>query len=151
MRVAFQQLGGLLGHDDQRSHHQEHRHEGEQQVADAADHRAAVAALMSFADITRWNTSCCGIEPSIIVIAAAKKDHVLRVRLEEAEHVLALRVVDHLVGAAGHVAAGHDGDDGQPTTSTIIWMKSVSATPTCHRTACRSRMERPRSPCPIRS
>ena len=31
------------------------------------------AVLASFADITRWKTSCCGIEPSIIVIAAAKK------------------------------------------------------------------------------
>ena len=28
------------------------------------------AILAVFADITRWNTSCCGIEPIIIVIAA---------------------------------------------------------------------------------
>jgi hypothetical protein len=33
------------------------------------DERAAV--FSSFADCTRWNTSCCGIEPSIIVIHAA--------------------------------------------------------------------------------
>ena len=33
--------------------------------------RTAVWALLD--DITRWNTSCCGIEPSIMVIAAAKK------------------------------------------------------------------------------
>ena len=32
-----------------------------------------VAARRFFADITRWNTSCCGIEPSIMVMAAAKK------------------------------------------------------------------------------
>ena len=31
-----------------------------------------VAALTLLADITRWNTSCCGMEPSIIVMAAAK-------------------------------------------------------------------------------
>ncbi len=28
------------------------------------------AVSASFADITRWNTSCCGIEPIMIVIAA---------------------------------------------------------------------------------
>jgi hypothetical protein len=26
----------------------------------------------SFADCTRWNTSCCGIDPSIMVIHAAR-------------------------------------------------------------------------------
>ena len=31
----------------------------------------AVRALSD--DITRWNTSCCGMEPSIMVMAAAKK------------------------------------------------------------------------------
>ena len=33
--------------------------------------RRAVVALLD--DITRWNTSCCGMEPSIMVMAAAKK------------------------------------------------------------------------------
>ena len=32
-----------------------------------------VAARTSLADITRWNTSCCGMEPNIMVMAAAKK------------------------------------------------------------------------------
>jgi hypothetical protein len=30
------------------------------------------AMFSSLADCTRWNTSCCGIEPSIIVIHAAR-------------------------------------------------------------------------------
>ena len=29
-----------------------------------------LAILTFFADITRWNTSCCGIEPIMIVMAA---------------------------------------------------------------------------------
>ncbi|MOA24855.1 hypothetical protein D3C78_1455530 [compost metagenome] len=33
--------------------------------------RRATEAFLE--DITRWNTSCCGIEPSIMVMAAAMK------------------------------------------------------------------------------
>ena len=33
----------------------------------------ATAVFSFFADITRWKTSCCGIEPNIIVIHAATK------------------------------------------------------------------------------
>ena len=73
--VVLEQRRGLLRHDDQRAGHEEHRHEGEQDVADAADHRRrCVAASALLADITRWNTSCCGMEPSIMVMAAAKKN-----------------------------------------------------------------------------
>ncbi len=70
----------------------EHGHEGEQDVGDAADHRAARGGLTRLlADITRWNTSCCGMEPSIIVMAAPMKNTIcVKVRLgQELEQVLA--------------------------------------------------------------
>ena len=33
------------------------------------------AVSASLADMTRWNTSCCGIDPIIIVIAEATKNN----------------------------------------------------------------------------
>ncbi len=37
---------------------------------------AAPAMRADFEDITRWNTSCWGMEPSIIVIQAAKNPRI---------------------------------------------------------------------------
>ena len=53
----------------------------------------AVSAFL--ADITRWNTSCCGIEPIMIVIGRAEPEEprVQRRLGKELEHVLAGRVV----------------------------------------------------------
>ena len=92
--------------------------------------RAAVSALL--ADITRWNTSCCGIEPSIMVIAGGEEEDTMSVELrlgQEAGTGPALvGQRDHLVGAAGQVAGEHGDARPGPPPITIIWMKSVTAT-----------------------
>ena len=61
----------------------------------------------SFADCTRWNTSCCGIEPSIIVIHAAKNQRTSFSSGvgQEVELAVRGRVRDHRADAAGHEAA----------------------------------------------
>jgi hypothetical protein len=65
-----------FGHDEQRAGHQEHGHEGEEDVAAPPITVPRTAAFSLLADITRWNTSCCGIEPSIMVMAAPKKNRI---------------------------------------------------------------------------
>jgi hypothetical protein len=84
-----------------------------------------VRALL--ADITRWNTSCCGMEPSIMVMAAAKKKvHFLTPPVGKNWNLPSRGVVDHLAGAARQSPA-NQAISTRPTV-TIICTKSVSAT-----------------------
>ena len=72
-----------------------------------------VAALASLADMTRWNTSCCGIEPSIMVMAAAKKK-TMSWKLGSGQNLnrsLLDRQRHDAVGTAGLLAGEHRQDE----------------------------------------
>ena len=87
----------------------------------------AVGAFL--ADITRWYTSCCGIEPSIIVTAEPTKK-AMSVNLASGRkcHRLALCVMSMTALAPPASLAENTAMTDRPMTSTIIWMKSVIAT-----------------------
>jgi hypothetical protein len=113
LRVVGQQGLASLRHDQHGAGHHEHRHEGEQDVGQPPITGPLRAVFSSLADITRWNTSCCGMLPSIIVMAAAKKN-TMSWKLgsgQKRHRSLRGHLVQHLVaGAAGQVGQ-NTGDD----------------------------------------
>jgi hypothetical protein len=78
---------------------------------------AAIAVFSSFADVTRWKMSCCGIEPMASVRKAVTKEPLLGPRLWKELELAGLGGRgDHLGRPAGHVAhqpgdARHADDD----------------------------------------
>lgn len=88
-----------------------------------------VAAFSSRADITRWKTSCCGIEPNIMVIAAAMKN-MISVKLGSGKNLnrslLAASSITLSAPPARLAAKMAIADS--PTTRMIICTKSVTAT-----------------------
>ena len=58
---------------------QKNRHEGKQKIQRTTEDGTGDGRGFDLADITRWNTSCCGIEPSIMVTQAAMKASTSRV------------------------------------------------------------------------
>ena len=91
--------------------------------------RCAVRAFL--ADITRWNTSCCGMLPSIMVMAAAMKNAVsCQVGAGHRRHKSSRAASASTWSAPPASSAENTAITDRPSTSTIIWMKSVQATAT---------------------
>ncbi|MNS92597.1 hypothetical protein D3C72_1267400 [compost metagenome] len=89
--------------------------------------RTAIFSLL--ADITRWNTSCCGMEPSIIVMAAAKKN-TMSCQLGSGQNLKRslLTAKATTLSAPPAMSPANIAMTARPMTRMIIWMKSVTAT-----------------------
>ena len=101
--------------DDQRRVGDEDRHEGEaRSTPRRRSGSRAIAVFSFFAEVTRWNTSCCGIEPIASVIqAATKASHSLAPPLGQNSNFPASDAAAiTLPSAAGHVAH-QPGDRGE--------------------------------------
>ena len=115
MRVIFDELRRLIGHDDERAGDQKHGHKSEEDVAHATDHGATGGGLHIFGGhdtledvLLRDGTQHHGDH------GGEEKHDVVKARLgQKAEQVFAGRQRNDFVGAAGLVCCEH-GNDGQP-------------------------------------
>ena len=88
-----------------------------------------MAALLLLADMTRWKTSCWGIEPSIMVMAAAMKNvHSLTPPLGKNWNLPSRAAYSTTLPAPPARSAANQAIASKPTPITIICTKSVMAT-----------------------
>ena len=88
-----------------------------------------MAAFTSLADMTRWKMSCCGMDPNIIVMAAARKNIIsLNEGSGRKRNKSLLEARAMTLSAPPAMSAAKKAMADRPTTRMIIWMKSVTAT-----------------------
>src|SRR2546425_116454 len=86
-----------------------------------------VAAFSLWADITRWNTSCWGMEPSIMVMAAPKKKRI-SCQLGSGQNWNRSRLTARsmTLPAPPAMSLANQASTTRPTTRMIICRKSVT-------------------------
>ena len=87
------------------------------------------AVFSSLAEVTRWNTSCCGIEPMASVIHAARKaSHSLAPAFGQNSNLPASEAAAMTLAGPPAMSPTSQATAVRPTRITTDWNRSVRAT-----------------------